>query len=562
MKKFILGIALVVTIIGLSFILLGETSAQLFGYTDVTQVVTDPLTFAYLGFLGIVVFLYYILPKKAQSKVILIGSLVFYLMSGVQYLVFIIGSTLITFLVARKMSDRIESINEEISQAKGVKAKKALRAEMNNGNKSILALAIIGTLGVMVVIKYTYFIMENINALLNTSLPLVSLLMPLGLSFYTFMLIAYLMDVYRGKYVAEKKFSRFLQFSTFFPHVSQGPISRYDELSAEQFSKSYSFSYESFCHGMQRILWGFFMKLVLADRLSFFVNGVYDQYESQSWLMLVLAALAFSIQIYVDFYSSMEIAIGSAQLFGIKLAENFMRPYFSKSMPEFWRRWHITLGTWFKDYVFYPIAISKNLMKFSRWSRDKFGATTSKILAAIPPIMGVWALTGLWHGAAWNFVCWGVYHGILIVLSTIFAEHVAKGLTRVGIRIESKGHKVVQMIKVFILCTIGRVFFVSDSLTEAFQIFGNIFTLQNSEKGIINLENIQLLTVDYWIIIFAIIILFTVSTIQEIKGSVRVQVDRLNLGLRWAIWIFLIFATIVFGIYGDGAPGEFIYEEF
>ncbi len=562
MKKILLGIVLILTIIGLSFTLLGETSEELFSYTDVTQVVTDPLTFAYLGFLVVLVLIYYILPKKAQGKVILVGSLIFYLMSGVQYLVFILGSSLITFIVARKISDRLEVTNEKISQTSGVKAKKALRVEAQNSNRSILALAIIGTLGVMIVIKYTYFFMENINNLLNINLPLVSLLMPLGLSFYSFMLIAYLMDVYRGKYIAEKKFSRFLQFSTFFPHVSQGPISRYDELSATQFSKEQSFSYENFCHGAQRILWGFFIKLVLANRLSFFVNGVYDNYETQSWLMLILAALAFSIQIYADFYSSMEIAIGSAQLFGIKLAENFMRPYFSKSMPEFWRRWHITLGTWFKDYVFYPIAISKTLMKFSRWSREKFGANTSKVLAAIPPIMGVWALTGLWHGAAWNFVFWGIYHGILIVLSTIFAEHVAKGLIGIGIRIESKGYKVIQMLKVFILCTIGRVFFVSDSLPEAFQIFGNIFTLQNSGKNLINTENIQLAPVEYGIIIFAIITLFIVSTIQETKGSVRVQVDKLNIVIRWAIWIFLIFGTILLGVYGDGAPGEFIYEEF
>ncbi len=492
----------------------------------------------------------------------LAGSLVFYLISGFQYIIFLIGSSAATFVVAKQMSVRIQEANGKLAEAKDIKSKKAIKGSLQKANRNLLWIAVICTLGVMVIIKYTYFFIENINNLLNVEIPLVHLLMPLGLSFYTFMLIAYLMDVYRGKYEAEKNFFKFLLFSSFFPHVSQGPISRYDELGKEQLTAIHSFDYRNFCFGMQRILWGFFMKLVLADRLSIFVTGVYSDYENQSWLMLAVAALAFSIQIYVDFYSSMEIAIGSAQLFGIKLAENFMRPYFSKSMPEFWRRWHITLGTWFKDYVFYPIAISKNLMKFSRWSREKFGANVSKILAVIPPIMGVWVLTGLWHGAAWNFVAWGVYHGILIVLSSIFAEHVTQRFEKLGIKTDTKGFKVLQMIKVFILCSIGRVFFVSDSIGEAFHIFARIGTLKNSPNGLINIADIPLILPEYGIIIITTILLFIVSTFQEVRGSLREQIDKASIFIRWPIWLILIFATLIFGVYGDGAPAEFIYEEF
>ncbi len=562
MKSVLTRIGLLIVITIFSFILL-DGGTNLFGdYNEITSQVTDPLSFAYLGFLAITVLLYYVLPSKCQKGVLLVASIIFYTMSGIQFIVFLAGAAAITFITAKQISARIEVTNEKLAEAKGMKEKKALKAELQSSNKGALAIALIATLGVMVIIKYTYFFMENINNLLNIGLPLVSLIMPLGLSFYTFILIAYIMDVHRGKYPAEQKFSRFLLFVSFFPHVSQGPIARYDELVTNQFAKNYSFNYQNFCFGMQRILWGFFIKLVLADRLSIFVTGVYDDYQTQSWLMLIIAAMAFSIQIYADFYSSMEIAIGSAQLFGITLTENFMRPYFSKSMPEFWRRWHITLGTWFKDYVFYPIAISKRLMKFGRWSRDKFGMEASKILTAIPPIMGVWILTGLWHGAAWNFVAWGVYHGILIVLSTIFAEYISRGFVKIGIKTESWDFKVIQMIKVFILCTIGRIFFAAGSIDEAISIFKSIISMHVPKSGLIDITNVPLLIEEYYIIAIATALLLITSIVQESIGSMRVQIDNANIWIRWSIWIFLIFSTIIFGVYGTGAPSEFIYDEF
>ncbi len=534
-----------------------ETSA------GITRDISDIVSLAYLAFLLSMVLLYYLVPKRFQWVVLVIASLIFYILSGVQYIVFIIASSWIAFTVAKKMSQRKQVMDIAMKEAESAKERKALKAELQRENRQRLMFALVGTLGVMVVIKYADFVISNINALLHTELALLQLVMPLGLSFYTFMLLAYLIDIYRGKYVAEGSFGRFFLFASFFPHVSQGPLARYNE-TAPQLREHHKFDYDNFCKAAQRILWGFFVKLVLADRIAILVNGIYDSYETQSFVMLIIGSLAYSIQIYADFYSSMEIAIGSAQLFGIHLQENFMRPYFSRNMPEFWRRWHISLGTWFKDYVFYPISISKRVMKFSVKIRKKYGQNVARVLAAAPPIMGVWILTGLWHGASWKFVAWGMFHGILILLSTAFSQNVQEFVVKLGLNTEATYYKILQMVKVFLLCTIGRVFFRASTIGAAFTIFWNImtFSIGSSSLGLVDFTGVNLDLEDYIVLPIAIILLLIVSILQEKYGSVRELMCKWNIGLRWLIWILLVLITLIFGIYGPGTSPIFIYEAF
>lgn len=503
---------------------------------SLTKSIDNVTSLAYLCFLFVVVLLFYLLSNKFQMSVLLIASIIFYTASGVQYMLFVLFSSIITFVVAKQLS--------------GKRSKQ---------DKELLGIALIGTLGVMVVIKYCAFTISNINALLHTNIPIVSLIMPLGLSFYTFVLISYIMDVYRGKYVAEKKFLKLFTFISFFPHISQGPLSKYNELSS-QFEEKKKFEYKNMCFALQRILWGFFTKLVLADRIGTLISGVFSNYETQSGSALLIASMLYSIQIYADFYGSMEIAIGSAQLFGIKLQENFMRPYFSTNMPEFWRRWHISLGVWFKEYVFYPISISKLMRNLSVKSRRKYGMKTSRIVAAIPPIMSVWLLTGLWHGASWNFVAWGVFHGILILLSTIFSLSVQQFVVKIGINTENMIYKVLQMFKVFMLCTIGRIFFRATSIKSAVIIFNRIFTLTSGENNLIPEEITFYDIVDYAIPLGACILLFVVSIIQENKGDVRNCIYTKSIVIRWIIWISIICAVVIFGI--SSTTQSFIYEAF
>ncbi len=527
---------------------------------NMSRDIGDIASLAFLLFLAVTVFLYYILPKHLQWVVLLLASTVFYVLSGIQYFIFLVFSSVVSFLAAKKMAlthNKFKKILEDITDTG---YKKTYKKQLQKENKFWLFTALFGTLFVMLMIKYTAFFTENINAWFAVSIPMVSLVMPLGLSFYTFILLSYLIDVYRGKYTAENNFFRFFLFVSFFPHVSQGPISRFDDLAA-QFKEKHAFSFDNLCQSSQRILWGFFVKLVLADRLGLLVGGVYDGHEGQSWQMLVLATIAYSLQIYADFYSSMEIAIGSAQLFGIKLSENFMRPYFSVSMPEFWRRWHITLGTWFRDYVFYPISVSHTLMKFNVWARKKWGAHAARVLASAPPIMGVWILTGLWHGASWNFVVWGVFHGCLILLSAALSEHFQSMLEKLGVPTKSAGYKLLQMGKVFFLCSIGRVFFRSESLSVAMGIFKNIVGLSSPNAIIADLA-VYYTWLDVVVLLVGLLMFLAVSIIQERGGRVRIKIAKLSIPARWSIWIVLILGTVLFGIYGPGTSPVFLYEDF
>lgn len=525
-----------------------------------TRDISDVVSIAYCLFLLVTVLLYYVLPKKTQPFLLLIASIFFYLLSGIQYFLFVLGSAFIAFVVANKMTKNKKEMELGLVGETSNKVKKEAKANLKTTNKGILWYGLLATLGVMIIIKYTDFLITNINALFSTNIALLYLVMPLGLSFYTFIIIAYLMDVYRGKYDGETNFLHFLLFVSFFPQIAQGPISRYNETST-QFKTPHHFNYENICFSCQRILWGFFIKLVLADRVALLVSGIYGDYTTQSWFMLLVAALCFSVQVYADFYSSMEIAIGSAQLFGITLPENFLRPYFATSMPDFWRRWHATLGSFFKDYVFYPISISKPLMKLSVKMRKKYKNNVARIAASFPPIMGVWILTGLWHGSSWCFVAWGLFHGILILLSTAFSQNIQTFITGLGIKVESLPYKVLQMIKVFMLCTIGRIFFKSSSISMASTIFVRIFTFASGLK-LIDTRNVDLGRMDYLILIFVCVLLFVVSLHQEVKGSVRQTIRNRNIFIRWPIWLFLLFFTIIFGIYGVGSISVFIYDAF
>ncbi len=527
---------------------------------SIARDVGDIVSLAYLAFLLLTVLLYYLLPKRTQWMVLLFASSLFYLLSGVQYFVFIAFSSAVGFLLAKRMTANRQKQAAFLQNTTDASLKAIRKKQLQKQNRRLLFTALLGTLGVMAVIKYAAFFTQSINAWFSIELPLASFILPLGLSFYTFILLSYLIDVYRGKYAAEGNFFKLFLFVSFFPHVSQGPISRFDGLAA-QFSKKHSFSFDNLCLCAQHILWGFFVKLVLADRIAIFVNSVYDSYEGQSWQMLLFATLAFSVQIYADFYGSMEIAIGSAQLFGIKLAENFMRPYFSTNMPEFWRRWHITLGAWFRDYVFYPISLSRPLMKFNVWARKKWGAGVSRVLLAAPPIMGVWVLTGLWHGASWNFAVWGLFHGLLILLSTAFSQPMQNTLRRLHIPTKSAAYALLQMAKVFLLCSVGRVFFRSESLSAAFNIFGRIMTF-SPQSATADVVPHSLGLTDGIVLLVGLIMFLAVSITQERGGSVRTKIAGMSIAVRWGIWIVLILGTVLFGIYGPGTSPVFLYEDF
>ena len=239
------------------------------------------------------------------------------------------------------------------------------------------------------------------------SFPFVNLLLPMGISFYTFQTMGYIIDVYRGKYGAEKNIGKLALFVSFFPQLIQGPISRFDDLSLSLY-KEHNFDAKGFSFGFQRVLWGYFKKLVIADRIVIAVLEITKNPETYDGIFVLVGMVFYAIQLYADFTGGIDITIGIAQMLGIKVKENFNRPYFSKSIVEYWRRWHITMGTWFKDYIFYPLSVCKPMLNISKSSRKRFGEQIGKRVPVYLSTMTVWFTTGLWHGASWNFVVWGL----------------------------------------------------------------------------------------------------------------------------------------------------------
>ena len=313
----------------------------------------------FLLFVAASVLVYYIVPQKCQWLVLLCFSYIYYLVGGVKYVGFLLFSTLVTWLVA---------LGVEKMKTKG--SQKSAR--------NLLILGLVLNFGMLGVVKYTNFFVENLNALFHMNLRGMEILLPLGISFYTFQSSGYLLDVYWKRCDAEKNPVKYALFVSFFPQILQGPIGRYSRL-AHQLYEPHKFEGKNITRGFERILWGFFKKMILADWAAVFVDAIFDNPDQYSGLAL-FGVLFYTIQLYADFSGGMDVVIGIASMFGIELDENFKRPFFSISITDFWHRWHITLGTWMKDYVFYPVTLSRWMGKFGKWGKKVFGKKTGRTL--------------------------------------------------------------------------------------------------------------------------------------------------------------------------------------
>lgn len=525
-------------------------------------------SFVYLVLVFFSVLFYYVFPKKVRWTVLLAANMVFYIYSGWDNFLFLLFSVLISYFAAREMARLYEKMEQDIGQD-GLDKKqiKALKEENKKQRRRYLTAGLIGILAILFAVKYTNFALKNICGVIRLFQPsqetlVLKLIVPMGVSFYTFQMVSYLVDVYKGKVKAQRNICKYMLYASFFPSVVQGPIPRYKDLGGQLY-RGNDFQFENIRNGALLILWGFFKKLVLAERLSIFVNDIYGNYTSYEGVILALATAAYSIQTYADFAGCMDIVSGTAKLFGIKLAPNFLRPYFSKTLPEFWRRWHVTMGAWFKDYIFYPISISKFSLKMNKNARKIFGNTMGRIISSGFPILVVWFLTGIWHGASWNYVAWGMFHGVLIMLSQIFTPYNEKLSEKLHIPRESFGFRLYQMIRTFLLCCVGRVFFRANGLKEALKIFIRMF----SGAGMQYIGTGQLLghglnKANMIVVLAAILVLWMVSMLQE-RMDVTEALFRRNIVVRWTLIYLLILAVFILGKYGPGYNSAgFIYEKF
>lgn len=478
------------------------------------------LSLSYILFFPVTALVYFLLPERGRNGWLLAASWFFYLCAGPESFPFLLGTAGVTYAVGLALEKRRE--------------------------KGLLALILGLFIGVLFLFKYLEFgvslLVRGVGAAgLNWSPVVPQLLLPAGISFYFFAAMGYLIDVYRGKVRAERSFVKCALFLSFFPALLSGPIGRADRL-LPQFGGPRRFQYDALREGLLRFLWGAFQKLVLADRLAAVVNTVFAAPGKFGTIQVMAAACAFSIQIYCDFSAYSDMAVGSARAMGFTLTENFRTPYFSRSIAEFWRRWHISLSTWFRDYLYIPLGGNRR-------------GTVRKYLN----LLIVFAVSGLWHGAAVSFLVWGLLNGIYQVLGGLTAPLRARIRALFGLREDGTLTALWQMGCVFVLATLAWVFFKAGSISAGLAVLRGMVT------GPAWVPPLSEMGMDRWEFLAAgvgFLLLLAVDAWSQ-KNDVAARVLAAPRWIRWCVYLGLLLVVLVFGSYGTGYDAQsFIYGRF
>ena len=522
--------------------------------------------FYLLFFLGVLVALYYLMPLKKRWLVLLGGSYFFYWLASGKLIVFLLITTVSVYLGALAM-EREQQAFDSVRKSLEKEERKARKAVMMRRKRHIVFAMVLINVGLLAFLKYYHFFSANINALGSHlepgfQLPALKLLMPLGISFYTLSAVGYVIDVYRGQTAADHHFGRLALFLSLFTNITEGPISRYDQLAGQAF-EGHRADYRQFTFGAQLILWGLFQKMVLADRAALLVSTVFGSPSDYSGGIVILAMFVYTLQIYADFAGCMDIVRGSGALFGIEIARNFNQPFFSKSIGEFWRRWHMTLGAWFKDYIFYPVTLSKTNMKLGRWAKKHLSVHLGQAMPTAFALFFVWLANGLWHGAAWKYIVYGMYNGIIIAFSGIMADNYRSWKKKLNISGKETWYYVFTVVRTFILVLIGNYFDRADSVGQAFLMMKQSLTsFAPSQLLMIPAGKQGTAFTPYALLIIGVlcVIQFIVSVLQERGVKIRESLAKLPLPVTAAIYFCML---VSIGLFGSTAVARgFIYAQF
>ena len=525
------------------------------------------IEFRFLIFLVLAVIAFYICPVKQRWLVLLGSSIVFYAIAGVKYLPFIFVTSFSVYLAGRQMGLIYAAMEEEVSQGDYDRKKKKERKDQAKAKcKKILIGLLILNIGILAVTKYTKFFVSPINDLLvslgrDGNFTAASIIVPLGISYYTFSSLSYLLDVYWRRVDYENNYARFLLYAIYFPHILQGPIERYGRL-GQRLKGEFRFDYHRVTRGIQLIVWGFFKKLVIADRLDIFISGVYEGYEIAGGSIFALALILDVVYIYADFSGCMDIARGVSQIFGVELDLNFNHPFTSKSITEFWRRWHMSLGSWFKDYVYYPVSTSKLIKNLSKSCKKKgYPEALTRSIVTVIPVSITWVLTGLWHGSGIDYLCWGIYYAFWIFMSVTFGDALhAFAQNKLHINTETWAWKIFQMARTTLIFAGGRWLTRPGSLKMSMHAVYKM--LYHPAPWMLTDGKLYKFGLDvkgFQVVVISIVIFGIVSFLQQ-RGSVREMIGKQNLVFRWTFYLVAVFAILILGIYGPGYDAAaFVY---
>lgn len=526
-------------------------------------------SYGFLGFLLGLGLLYYLLPRRCQGPLLLLGSWAFYAFAGPKYLLYILTTTVTVWYAGVRMGRNAQRAAAYLAQHKeelSREERKAYREGEKKARRRWLAGCLALNLGILAVVKYLNFLIGNLNAALAAfgsagRLPFFALALPLGISFYTFQAAGYLIDVYRGTVEAEEDPFRFALFVSFFPQLIQGPISRFGDLAPSLLSP-HLFEGKTVCRGLQQMLWGYFKKLVVADRLAGAVALLTGDPGTYRGAWAAVGMVFYTVQLYADFTGGIDVTIGVAQLFGVTVQENFLRPYFSKSLKEYWRRWHISMCSWFRDYLFYPLSTSKAMGRFTKFARRHWGDKVGRRLPVYVASFVVWFATGLWHGASWNFIVWGLLNYAVLMIS----EELEPLYARFHRRFAVKGkplYRLFQVGRTFLLVCALNLFDCYVRLGDTVGSIASVFTARNWNvlwDG--SMLTLGLSGADYVALALGCLLMLGVSLAQR-KGGIRERLEEKPYPVRFAVWYGLFLAVLLLGAYGVGYDAsQFIYNRF
>lgn len=526
-------------------------------------------TYEFLGFIMILFLAYYLLPKKCQWPLLLAASYVFYFIAGAEYLVYILVTTGTIYFAALMIEQNAAKQAEYLKARKADLSKEEKRA-YKEGQKRVrlrwFLLCLLFNLGILAVVKYINFMISNVNGILSLfggtkPLSFLTLAIPMGISFYTFQALGYLIDVYRGTVPAEKNPFKFALFVSFFPQLIQGPISRFGDL-AQSLYAEHRFDARTVSYGLQRMLWGYFKKMVVADRVLAGVNTLIGDLDRYNGAYIAAVILFYTLELYADFTGGIDITIGIAETMGITVQENFNRPFFSKSLKEYWRRWHISMGAWFRDYIFYPVSIAKPMQKMTKFVRKHFGDGAGKRFPVYMATILSWFATGIWHGASWNYIVWGLGNCAVLLISEELEPLYAKFHARFQVE-GTFGYRLFTVVRTFLVVCCFKIFDCYATLGETFRAFGSMFTARNWEvlwNG--SMLTLGLTALDYVILAVSVLLMLAVSLLQR-SGSVRARIAGQAYPVRFIVWYGLFLAVLLTGAYGIGYDAsQFIYNRF
>lgn len=470
-------------------------------------------------FFPIVTILFFALPHKWRWLHLLIASCFFYMYFIPVYILILFATIIIDYIA-------------------GILIEKAEGAR----RKSFLIVSLIANIGVLAVFKYYNFFIGNINAT-GLSLPILSIILPIGLSFHTFQAMSYTIEVYRGNYPAEKHFGIYALYVMFYPQLVAGPIERPQNV-LPQFHKKKYFNYGNAVSGLCLMVWGMIKKVVIADRLALFTDPIFDHPRDYPGIVIAIAAVFFAFQIFCDFSGYSDIALGAARVMGFKLMTNFNKPYHARSISEFWKRWHISLSTWFRDYLYIPL-----------------GGNRVSLPRAYFNLFFVFLLSGFWHGANWTFIVWGALHGFYLVFALTTRNWRQNLSSQLGLNKIAWLENMLNVIIVFLLVTFAWIFFRANSLDNAFYMISKVGNVFQESVQIVQDRNFKLLNIDSTALLTCtvLILLLEICHLVDVKFDFGASFSHRPAYVRWAIYTTAIAFLLLFGLFNSKS---FIYFQF